>query len=176
MGYAAHTTAIKPFGKRITISSLKDLGLFSPYDISKWCDKNGILPTYLERQKEKIMEVQWVYFAESCWKVKDSRFPAKVIEKFTINGSKDFDEVRKRAEAWMEVTYDSPMKYLHVMRSSFAAPAVDLLLSELETMYRVWNPDPEIRATVTSAASSKFIDTYPIRPRSFESADLKVLT
>lgn len=125
----------------ITDKSLKDLGLYSAWDISKWCQSQGIQSVYLEHRKERIMEVQWVYMHSPCWVVRDSRFPGKVIKKFVLKGNATLMETRKVAEAWIEETYDTPMKFLPSVHSAFPAPAVDLLLAELENLYRVWGPN-----------------------------------
>ena len=125
----------------ITEVGLKDLGLYSAYDISKWCQSQGIQSVYLEHHKERIMEVQWVYMHSPCWIVRDSRQPGKVIKKFVLKGSATLMETRKVAEAWIEETYDTSMKFLPSVHSAFPAPAVDLLLAELENLYRVWGPD-----------------------------------
>lgn len=126
---------------KITDKSLKDLGLYSAWDVSKWCQSQGIQSVYLEHHKERIMEVQWVYMNSPCWIVRDSRYPGRVIKKFVLKGNATLMETRKVAEAWVEETYDTPMKFLPSVHSAFPAPAVDLLLAELDNLYRVWGPD-----------------------------------
>ena len=150
--------------QNLTINSLKDLGLYSAFDVSKWCAKNGIQSIYLEHQKEKIMQVAWSYLDEPCWVVKDATQPGKVIKKFYIDGDSNINTVRSRAEAWVFAAYETPMKYLRSMKSAFPAPAVDILLDELDTMIKIWSDDAEIRATVPILEKQKFLLLHPNPP------------
>lgn len=154
--------------KPISVRSLKDLGLYSAFDVSKWCADNGIISVYLEHKREKIMDVAWAYMSQPGWVVKDARDPGKIIQKFTFRGDSTMTDIRKRGEAWVEAQYDMPMKYMAVMKASFAAPAVDLILDELELMRRIWSPDPDVKAQVPVALASKFLIEHPAPPKSLE--------
>ena len=154
--------------KPISVRSLKDLGMYSAFDVSKWCAENGIISTYLEHRKERIMEVDWTYLTQPGWVVKDATNPGHIIKKFGFQGDSKVSDIRKRAEAWMEAEYEAPMKYLNVMGASFVAPAVDLLLDELAIMRRVWHPDPIVQAQVPISVASRFLEQHPTAPKSLE--------
>lgn len=121
-------------------TSMKDLGLFTPYDVSKWCAQHGIVSVYIEKRKTKFMSVSFKQFEKASVVVKDCLRPGVEIAKFTLRGDERRVNVALRAQAWVEATYDIKMKYLPSMGGYFPAPAVDLLLDELDNFLLVWNP------------------------------------
>lgn len=160
----------RPRGKKsikpITVTSLKDLSLYNAFDISLWCAKNKVQSVYLEYQPERIMQVEWEHFSRPCWVVKDAAQPGKIIKRFLQDGDTSLTETRKRAEAWVEAVYDTPMKFLRVMGASFPEPAVDQILYELEIMRKVWSPEPTVRAEVPKEESTRFLAEHPVPPKS----------
>lgn len=119
--------------ERATRETLAAVGLYSPYDLSLWCHKNGIYSVYIEHEARQIMGAHRVMASLAAWVVKDASLPGKVIKRFPFLGERARLRTRLTAEAWVEASYDVPMKYLPKVSSSFPAPAVDLILENLET-------------------------------------------
>lgn len=128
---------------KLNVKNLKDLGLYSPYDVSKWCIRSRIESAYIEKKNR----VQTSKYSEDerpgMWVVLDARHPAEVIKRFLVTKERSAYETSNTAMAWAETFYDVSFKRLPSMRSMFAEPAVDLLLNELDLLYRVWSPEAE---------------------------------
>ena len=121
------------YTERATRETLAAVGLYSPYDVSLWCMNNGISSVYIEHEQRQIMGAYRVMTSLAAWVVKDAAKPGKVIKRFPFLGERAELRTRLTAEAWVEASYDVPMKYLSKVASSFSAPAVDLIMENLET-------------------------------------------
>lgn len=130
-------------------SSLKDLGLYSSFDVSRWCTKNRILSVYVERYQHRVMDVDWTYLSAPFWAVKDSKQPNKILKKFVLRNGSTMSEVRTLAEAWVDAQFDCPMTYLPSLGASFPTAAVEILADELAHLYKVWNLDPKTGVQIT---------------------------
>lgn len=149
---------------QLTSKTLRELGLFSAYDVSKWASERGISPIYLERRERKIMKVKWTWFEEPHWAVLDSTQPGAVIKKFYLTGDASMKELKTRAADWVEANYGVPMKYVFSMRAMFSAPAVDILAHNLQVMRNLQSMDPELVSKVSFEEKARFILEHPRVP------------
>ena len=148
--------------RHISKRSMKDLGLYSAYDVAQWCIRHKISPIYIERRRERIMEVAWQYMETPSWIVRDGSRPGVEVKRMTMQGDETVLATKARARAWVEATYEIPMKFLPSMNAFFPAVAVDLLLDELATMIRVWGLDKDQLTPLSQDVVSRIKTEYPV--------------
>jgi hypothetical protein len=152
----------------ITSAKLKDLGLYTPFSVSKWCIKHGIQSVYVEHQRVKYNQVGFQLqqlLDPTSWVVRDAAQPGKDLFKVTQRNL-DTKTPRDLCAAWVEANYDTPTKWVSALRGSFPTPAVELLKDELRLLYRVWSPETEVRESVPVSVRTRFLSDYPTVPRS----------
>lgn len=148
--------------KPLTVKSMKELGLYTAFDVSRWCARHGIQSVYLEYKGDEYMEVEHYYMTPAMWYAKDSKLPGKVLKKFSLTANPRKGEVFQQASAWVEAVYNVPMKPIACMKAAFPAPAVDLLLKELEIIRKIWSPDPQVVAEIPQETYVRAVKEYRV--------------
>lgn len=142
------------------LESLKELGLYTAHDISKWCARSGIQSAYLEYQKEELYPVEYSQsYYTSRFLVRDSQKPGKILKKFEKVGDSSLYQTMLRAQAWYEAKYDTPVEYVDLIRSSIPSVAVDLLLDELALMRKLFSEDAD---EIPLNVLNRFMADYPV--------------
>lgn len=158
---------------KITAARLKDLGLYTAFDISKWCTAHGIESVYLEHVRVKLNRQEFKnqqLLDRGYWAVRDSKVPGKNLLKIIPRGKRPHVNARAIGMAWIEANYNTPTTWVTALRTCLPTPAVKLLEDELRLMHKVWSPILEEREEVPVEIRSKFLQTYPHQPRSIPAA------
>lgn len=129
----------------VTRETLAPLGLYSPFDVSKWCVPHGVSSIYIAHENRTLKGLVREVSTFPAWLVLDATKPGRIIKRFPYLGTNGRITGLKKAENWVEMTYGVPMVHLHHITASFSAPATEMILESL-------NADRVIAKTLRKSA------------------------
>lgn len=107
--------------------SLSPLGLYTSYDVSKWCGERGLKSFYAVQ----VPRLSYNLPTSRSWRVFDISNPGVELQLITLTDGAKTGSSPRFVKDWIEANMDTPMTYMRSVKAFFPSVAVRLLQEEM---------------------------------------------
>ena len=127
----------KPVSSVLTREVLQKSGIYTSFDMAKWCTRKGLNPLFVDLSSRRVMRSNladsFLWSSASAWDVSNITSP---IIKYTNKPGLSIWYARGAVEAWLADRFEIDLTFLPALGGAFSSVGVEQLKEDVEIASR----------------------------------------